>query len=152
MEARKQPFTVLLVEDEPADAELVKIAFREGRLMVDLHHVFDGVEALEYLRSTQGSANAGPNAPPRPDIILLDLNMPRLNGREFLNTVKADPELAVIPVVVLTTSDVERDVMESYEQGAAGYVVKPVDVEEFIRAIQGVEQYWVTVVRLPPVG
>lgn len=138
-------FTVLLVEDDPADAELIKMAFAEGRLLVDLHHVLDGVEAFEFLgRETRAVAGA-----PRPDLVLLDLNMPRMNGREFLQEIKQDSNLCGIPVLVLTTSDVERDVVESYHLGAAGYIVKPVDLEQLIRALKGIENYWFTVVKLP---
>jgi CheY-like chemotaxis protein len=138
-------FTVLLVEDEIADADLVRMAFEESRVLVRLHHVVDGVEALKFLRrETEASATAA-----RPDLILLDLNMPRMNGREFLQEVKQDEELRAIPVVVLTTSDVERDVVESYGLGAAGYVVKPVDLDQLINAIKGMESYWFTVVKLP---
>ncbi|MCF8016134.1 MAG: response regulator [Chromatiaceae bacterium] len=138
-------FTVLLVEDEIADADLVRMAFEETRVLVRLHHVVDGVEALKFLRrETEASAAA-----PRPDLILLDLNMPRMNGREFLQQVKQDEDLRAIPVVVLTTSDVERDVVESYGLGAAGYVVKPVDLDQLIHAIKGMESYWFTVVKLP---
>ena len=138
-------FTVLLVEDEAADADLVQMAFEEGRLLAHLHHVIDGVEALEFLRR-EGDRFADA---PRPDLILLDLNMPRMNGREFLESIKQDPDLRRIPVVVLTTSDVERDVVASYDLGASGYVVKPVDLDQFMKAIQGIKRYWVTVVKLP---
>lgn len=138
-------FTVLLVEDEAADADLVQMAFEEGRLLATLHHVVDGVEALEFLRR-EGERFADA---PRPDLILLDLNMPRMNGREFLEAIKQDPDLRKIPVVVLTTSDVERDVVASYDLGASGYVVKPVDLDQFMKAIQGIKSYWVTVVKLP---
>ncbi|WP_029009424.1 response regulator [Azospirillum halopraeferens] len=136
-------FTILLVEDEPADAELVRIAFREARLLVDLHHVADGVEALEFLR------RAGA---PRPDLILLDLNMPRMSGLEFLDAIKGDPMTAGIPVVVLTTSDFDQDVHRAYAKGASSYIVKPVDVEQFIAAMKMIEQYWVTIVTLPRKG
>lgn len=146
MMIKQRMFTVLLVEDEPADAQLTRLAFEEGRLLVDMHHVLDGIEALEFLRrSTPAYAEA-----PRPDIILLDLNMPRMNGREFLAEVKADEALRRIPVIVLTTSDVERDVVQSYEMGAAGYVIKPVDMDQFVNVVRGIEHYWVTIVDLPP--
>jgi CheY-like chemotaxis protein len=138
-------FTVLLVEDERADAELIEIAFRDGRLVAGLHHVVDGVQALEFLRrGTKAFAGA-----PRPDLILLDLNMPRMNGREFLAEIKNDDALRGIPVVVLTTSDAERDVIQCYDLGAAGYVVKPVDLDHLIQAVQGIKDYWGGVVKLP---
>jgi CheY-like chemotaxis protein len=138
-------FTVLLVEDEVADADLVRMAFDEGRLLAELHHVVDGVEAFAFLRrETDACADA-----PRPDLILLDINLPRMNGREFLQQIKQDPDLRSIPVVILTTSDVERDIFAGYDLGAAGYVVKPIDLDQFIKTIQGISDYWVTVVRLP---
>lgn len=136
--------TVLLVEDTEADAHLTRLAFLEGRFHVDLHHVVDGIDALAFLRREERWANA-----PRPDLILLDLNMPRMDGREFLAEIKKDDDLAAIPVVVLTTSEVQRDVMASYRNGAAGYIVKPLDMDQFIKAIQGLEDYWITLVRLP---
>jgi CheY-like chemotaxis protein len=136
--------TVLLVEDEPADAHLVRLAFEEGRVMADLHHVQDGVEAFEFLRREKGYAQA-----PAPDLILLDLNMPRMDGRQFLQKVKADTALHTIPVVVLTTSDSERDMLYSYDHFAAGYIVKPVDVDAFVKIVRGIGDYWISVVRLP---
>ena len=139
------PFDILLVEDEPADAHLVRSALKESRVLCNLHHVFDGVEALEFLHH-QGAACA---QAPRPDLILLDLNMPRMNGREFLAAVKDDVELKGIPVVVLTTSDVERDVVASYHLGAAGYITKPVDMEQFIDAVRQLGNYWFVLTRLP---
>jgi len=140
-----RPFELLLVEDEPADASLVRSALRENKLLCNMHHVLDGVEALAFLRRE----GAGYAEAPQPDLILLDLNMPRMNGREFLAEMKADGKLAGIPVVVLTTSDVERDVVASYRLGASGYITKPVDMEQFIDAIRQLENYWFTLTRLP---
>jgi CheY-like chemotaxis protein len=137
-------FDILLVEDEPADANLVRSALRENKVLCNMHHVQDGVEALAFLRREGQYRDA-----PHPDLILLDLNMPRMNGREFLAAVKADEELKTIPVVVLTTSDVERDVVASYRLGAAGYITKPVDMEQFIDAIRQLDNYWFVVARLP---
>lgn len=139
------PFDILLVEDEPADANLVRLALKQGRIFCRLHHVADGVEALAFLRR-EGEPNA---SAPKPDLILLDINMPRMNGRELLQILKTDGALSAIPVVMLTTSDVERDVVESYKLGAAGYITKPVDIEQFFHAIQQVETYWFTLTRLP---
>lgn len=139
------PFDILLVEDEPSDAHLVKMAIRENKIWCRLHHVIDGVEALAFLRY-QGDQNADSS---RPDLILLDLNMPRMNGYEFLAAIKADDVLATIPVVVLTTSDVERDVIASYKMGAASYITKPVDMEQFIDAIRQIDSYWFSLNRLP---
>ena len=138
---------VLLVEDEPADAHLVRLAFEEGQVMIDLHHVSDGVEAFAFLRHEGAYAGA-----PTPDLILLDLNMPRMDGRQFLQKVKLDGALHSLPVVVLTTSDAERDMLDSYDHFAAGYIVKPVDVDDFIRIVRGISDYWVNIVRLPGHG
>ncbi len=140
-----RPFEILLVEDEPADAHLVKLALKKGRVLHGFHHVTDGVEALEFLRR-QGERF---REAPRPDLILLDMNMPRMNGREFLAAVKQDAALASIPVVVLTTSDVERDVVSTYQLGAGGFITKPVDMEQFTDAICQLEEYWFALVRLP---
>ncbi|MDD2914527.1 MAG: response regulator [Gallionella sp.] len=138
-----QPFNILLVEDELADAHLVRTAIRECKAHCNLHHVVDGLEALAFLR------REGDRYGSQPDLILLDLNMPRMNGREFLAAVKADQSLASIPVVVLTTSDAERDVATVYKLGAAGFVTKPVDMREFIEAMENLLGYWLTLTRLP---
>jgi len=140
-----QPFDVLLVEDEPADANLVRVALKESRILCRLHHLSDGVEALAFLRR-EGELY---RTAPRPDLILLDLNMPRMNGQELLRIIKDDLALNTIPVVILTTSDVERDVVASYQLGAAGYVTKPVDIEQFIEAIRQIGRYWFVLVLLP---
>ncbi len=135
---------ILLLEDEPADAYLVKMALKEGKIMANLHHVIDGSEGLDFLQKVGKYANA-----PRPDLIFLDLNMPRMNGCEFLEAMKANALLNDIPVVVLTTSDVENDVVRSYQLGAASYITKPVDMSQFISAIHQLNEYWFTLVRLP---
>ena len=136
--------TVLLVEDEPADAHLVRLAFEEGHVLADLHHVLDGVEAFAFLRREGDYAHV-----PTPELILLDLNMPRMDGRQFLRKIKDDPTLHTLPVVVLTTSDAERDMLDSYDHFAAGYIVKPVDVGDFIKVVRGIGDYWINLVRLP---
>ncbi|OIR09105.1 response regulator rcp1 [mine drainage metagenome] len=146
MTASNTPFAVLLVEDDDADAHLTKVALAESRILVDLHRVSDGIEAFDFLRRQ----SAGFDTAPRPDLILLDLNMPRMDGREFLTRIKQDPALCQIPVVVLTTSDVEQDIERSYHLGAAGFVTKPVDVDQFMKAIGQLNDYWFTLVRLPP--
>ncbi|WP_404355763.1 response regulator [Methylotuvimicrobium sp. KM1] len=140
-----QPFDILLVEDEPADAHLVKSALKENKVYCQLHHVLDGRDALDFLRR---EGDVYKNAP-QPDLILLDLNMPRMNGREFLSVIKTDEHFSAIPVVVLTTSDVERDVVASYKLGAASYITKPVDMAQFIDAIRQLDNYWFTLTRLP---
>ncbi|ADH86197.1 response regulator [Desulfurivibrio alkaliphilus] len=138
-------FDVLLVEDEPADAHLVQLGLEENEAPCRLHHVKDGLVALDFLRR-QGESFA---SAPRPHLILLDLNMPRMNGRELLAELKADPGLAAIPVVILTTSDSPQDVEASFQAGAAGYIVKPAGMEEFNAALKGLERYWFELVRLP---
>ncbi|MDD5177068.1 MAG: response regulator [Sterolibacterium sp.] len=138
-------FNILLVEDEKADAHLVKAAILENRILADLQHVLDGREALEYLRHQDPRFVDAR----RPDLILLDLNMPRMDGRELLTALKQDRDLCNIPVVVLTTSEVERDVIASYNLGAAGYITKPMDVVQFIAVIRDLGNYWFTLVRLP---
>jgi len=135
---------ILLLEDEPADAYLVKMALREGKVLANLHHVVDGREGLDFLNKVGKYADA-----PRPDLIFLDLNMPRMNGTEFLKAVKADETLNEIPIVVLTTSDVENDVVRCYQLGAASYITKPVDMPQFISAVNQIGEYWFTLVRLP---
>ena len=142
----EQPrFVILLAEDEPADAHLVKTALVENEIPADLHHVVDGREAFEFLRR-QGPRFA--NAP-RPNLILLDLNMPRMDGRECLAALKQDATLRDIPVVILTTSEVERDVVASYHLGAAGYITKSADMLQYLAAIRGLGHYWIGLVRLP---
>lgn len=140
-----KPFVILLAEDEPADAHLVKMALKENRIQANLQHVVDGREALAFLRR-EGARFADA---PRPDLILLDLNMPRMDGRECLAAIKQDKSLHDIPVVVLTTSDVERDVAASYDLGASGYITKPLDVLEFVKVMGDVGNYWISLVRLP---
>lgn len=135
---------ILLLEDEPSDAYLVKMALKEGKVLAHLHHVVDGRDGLDFLNKTEKYANA-----PRPDLIFLDLNMPRMNGCEFLTAIKADARHKGIPVVVLTTSDVEKDVISSYQLGATSYITKPVDMPQFVKAIQQIGEYWFSLVRLP---
>ncbi|MFA6014996.1 MAG: response regulator [Gallionellaceae bacterium] len=144
MNIEKHRFIILLAEDEPADAHLVKAALNENHILADLHHVLDGREALEFLHREGQFSDA-----PRPDLILLDLNMPRIDGRGFLAAIKLEADLRTIPVVVLTTSEVERDVVSSYDLGAAGYITKPVDIVQFIAAIRCMSNYWVDLVRIP---
>ncbi|MFP4155495.1 MAG: response regulator [Halothiobacillaceae bacterium] len=138
-------FSVLLIEDEPADAHLIRMAFDESRLLVRLEHTEDGADALDYLNRRAGYEDAI-----RPDLILVDLNMPRMDGRGFLKAVKKDPNLRSIPVVVLTTSQAESDVFDSYDLGAAGFIVKPLDVNDFIEQVRALGDYWITLVRRPP--
>lgn len=137
-------FVVLLVEDEPADVHLTRMAFRKSRLLVKMCDVGDGVEALTFLRQQAPYQDA-----PRPDIILLDLNMPRMDGKTLLQHLKQDEDLKRIPAIVLTTSEAESDIVDTYDLGCAGFVTKPVDLVQFLQAIQNVEDYWLTLVKRP---
>lgn len=139
-----QPIEVLLVEDDPGDALMTREAFAEHKVGNRLHVVSDGVEALRFLRREGEYAQA-----PRPHLILLDLNLPRKDGREVLQEIKQDENLARIPVVVLTTSEAEEDVIHSYQLHANAYVTKPVDFDQFIKVVQQIDDFFVTVVRLP---
>ncbi|GHF78399.1 response regulator [Deinococcus ficus] len=136
------PINILLVEDSEADIELTREAFQAAQIANVMHVARDGVEALELLQS-------GPELDYRPDLILLDINMPRMNGLELLNVLKTDPALRTIPVVVLTTSSAEEDILRSYQSHASSYVVKPIDFEQFFSAIQALGRYMLTIVRLP---
>ena len=135
---------VLLVEDNPADARLTQEALRESKMLNHLHHVKDGIEALQFLRREDPYHDA-----PTPDVMLLDLNLPRKDGRQVLSEMKQDPKLCLIPVVVLTTSEAERDILRSYELHANCYITKPVDLEKFIYIVQTIETFWLAVVTLP---
>lgn len=129
---------ILLVEDDPADHKLVKNSFSRSKIANELHIVTSGEQALEYL---QRSKNGDPQTP-IPDLILLDLNMAGMGGREFLKCLKADDELGIIPVVILTTSDSDKDVLESFKLQAAGYINKPITLEEFQDVMQDLTEYW----------
>jgi len=139
-----QPVEILLVEDNPGDVELTLEALDEARLRNRVHVANDGVVAMQFLRREGPHTEA-----PRPDLVLLDLNMPKKDGREVLREIKNDPDLRRIPVVVLTTSEAEQDVLNAYEHRANAYIVKPVDFEQFFRTIRSLEDFWLTVVRLP---
>ncbi len=142
-----KPVTFLIAEDDPDDRFLIKEAFQESLLTNSIYFVQDGVELLDYLRRQGKFANTA-EAPPA-DLILLDLNMPRKDGREALAEIKSDPRLRYIPVVVLTTSKAEEDIMRSYDIGAASYITKPVTFDGLVEAIRQLKQYWVQIVRLP---
>ena len=138
------PIEILLVEDNPDDADLTMDALRDGRVRNHVTWVEDGVEAMACLRRERQYAAA-----PRPDLILLDLNMPRKNGREVLAEVKQDPDLRRIPVVVMTSSDDEKDIMAAYNLYVNCYVTKPVDLDQFLTVVKSIEHFWFTVVKLP---
>ena len=135
---------ILLVEDNPGDVRLTREALKEGKVLNHLNVVDDGVEALAFLRREDKYANAV-----RPDLILLDLNLPKKDGREVLAEIKADAGLKKIPVVILTTSAAEQDILKTYDLHANCYIIKPVDLEQFIKIVQLIEDFWFTIARLP---
>ncbi len=139
-----RPIEILLVEDSPSDADLTVDAFSEARVLNNLHWVKDGVEALTFLRRQGQYSDV-----PRPDLILLDLNMPKKDGREVLAEIKADSQLKRIPVIILTTSAAERDILKTYELNGNCYVTKPIDVEQFMSVIKLIEAFWLALVQLP---
>ena len=136
---------ILLVEDNPGDVRLTIEALKEAKVRNRLSVVSDGVEALAFLRNQDQYAAA-----PRPDLILLDLNLPKKDGREVLAEIKADSDLKVIPVVVLTTSNAEKDLVQAYESHANCYITKPVDFQQFLIVIKSIENFWLNIVKLPP--
>jgi len=137
------PADILLVEDNPGDVRLTKEVFKEGQIYTTLHVVTDGIEALDFLYRRGDHTDA-----PCPDIILLDLDLPRKDGGEILAEINDDPELSRIPVIIMTSSDTEEDVVRSYDFRANAYLTKPVDPEEFIDVVQSFQQFWLSVVRL----
>jgi two-component system response regulator len=139
------PIDILLVDDDQGDVLLTTKALHQGKLVNKIHVAHDGVEAMEFLRREGAFANA-----PRPDLIFLDLNMPRKDGREVLEEIKHDDELRAIPVVVLTTSDADRDILHSYHLHANCYVTKPVGMDQFLNVVRDIQGYWFSVVKLPP--
>ncbi|MFP3965869.1 response regulator [Actinomadura fulvescens] len=139
-----RPIEVLLVEDDPGDVLLTTEAFEHNKVKNNLHVVNDGEQAMAFLRREEPYAGA-----PRPDLVLLDLNLPRKDGREVLEEIKDDEELRSVPVVVLTTSEADEDILRSYHLHANAYVTKPVDFDQFIRVVRQIDDFFVTVVKLP---
>ena len=139
-----QPIEILMVEDNPGDVRLTQEALREGKVRNHIHVLTDGVEALAYLRRQGRYANAS-----RPDVILLDLNLPKKDGREVLAEIKVDPNLLRIPVVILTSSEAEEDILKAYNLHANAYVAKPVGLEQFIAVVRQIEGFWLEIVKLP---
>ncbi|MBI5559236.1 MAG: response regulator [Deltaproteobacteria bacterium] len=137
---------ILLVEDDPGDVELTKEGLHAAKTLVNLHVVDDGEKAIKFLRKETPYADAV-----RPDIILLDLNMPRKNGQETLQEIKADPSFRAIPVVVLTTSEAETDIVRCYDLGANCYISKPISFEAFTKVVAMIEEFWFTIVRIPSI-
>jgi CheY-like chemotaxis protein len=140
-----KPIDILLVEDNPGDARLTREALQQSKVRNQLHHARDGEEALAFLRREGRFADA-----PAPDMILLDLNLPRRDGREVLEEIKQDHALMHIPVVILTSSQAEEDILRTYRLHANCFITKPVDLEQLTKVVHGIEQFWFTLVRLPP--
>ena len=144
LEASVRPIDILLVEDNEGDARLAREALKESRIRNTIHHVTDGEEALAFLRGR--GAYAGK---PRPDLVLLDLNLPKKDGREVLADIKNDDGLKSIPVVILTISKDEEDVLRTYNLHANCYITKPIDLTQFMRVVRAIEDFWLTIVKLP---
>ena len=140
-----RPIEILLIEDSPSDAALTIEALQAGKIVNNLNCIVDGVEAMAYLRK-QGKFTESS----RPDLIMLDLNLPKKDGREVLQELKSDPSLKLIPVIVLTTSKADKDVLQSYALNANCFITKPVDFQQFIDVIRSIERFWLSVVTLPP--
>ena len=141
---RGKPIDILLAEDNEGDARLAKEAMRDSKVINTIHHVPDGVEAMAFLRKEGKYADA-----PRPDLILLDLNLPRKDGREVLADIKEDEDLKRIPVVILTVSNDEADILKTYNLHANCYITKPIDLAQFIKVVKSIEDFWLTIVKLP---
>jgi chemotaxis family two-component system response regulator Rcp1 len=139
-----QPINILLVEDNPGDVRLTQEALKDAKVRNELSVVSDGVEALKFLRREEPYGDAT-----RPDVILLDLNLPKMDGREVLAEIKSDERLRRIPVVILTTSKAEQDILRTYNLHANCYITKPVDLDQFITVVRSIEDFWLTIVKLP---
>jgi CheY-like chemotaxis protein len=139
-----RPIEILLVEDNPGDVRLTQEAFADARVRNNLHIATNGEEAMDFLRHTGKFSGA-----PRPDLVLLDLNLPKKNGMEVLEEMKHDKTLRPIPVVILTTSEAERDILKAYNSHANCYIAKPLDLEQFVSVIQTIEAFWFSIVKLP---
>jgi CheY-like chemotaxis protein len=141
---RYKPINILLVEDNPADIRLTQEVFKEGKVHNTLNIVMDGEDALNYLRKKEKYKNVI-----TPDLVLLDLNLPKKDGREVLADIKADEDLKLIPVIILTTSESEQDILNTYSNHANCYIMKPVDFDRFIDVVRSIEEFWLTIVKLP---
>lgn len=140
-----RPINILIVEDNRADVRLIQEILKEGRILVDLNHVEDGIQAMSYLRKEYKYKDIE-----SPDLILLDLNMPKKSGFEVLKEMKEDQDLRRIPVIVMTISKSEEDILKSYNLYANAYIVKPVEINQFIDAVKSIQEFWLTIVKLPP--
>ena len=147
MNDRARPAEILLVEDSPSDAELTRVAIQEGKIDNNLHHVKDGAEAMAFLRREGPYASA-----PRPDLILLDLNLPKKSGLEVLREIRSDPQLKSLVVTILTTSRDENDILDAYGLNVNAYITKPVDLKQFFQTITSLDHFFLRVVTLPPNG
>jgi two-component system, chemotaxis family, response regulator Rcp1 len=136
---------ILIVEDNPGDARLIKEVLNSNKIYTSLHMVKDGVEAMEFLRNEGKYSSV-----PKPDLIILDLNLPRKDGREVLSEIKSDTELKHIPIVIMTISQAEEDILKSYNLHANCYITKPIDLNQFIKVVKSIEDFWFTIVKLPP--
>ncbi|MCK4224312.1 MAG: response regulator [candidate division Zixibacteria bacterium] len=145
-----KPAVILLAEDDPGDQELTRRALEQSRIRNELYIVEDGEEALDYL--LRRGKYEDPASSPKPDLMLLDLNMPKMDGKQLLKQMRADPNLRRIPVVALTTSKQESDIIRTYDLGANSYIVKPVNMDQFINAVKVLKDYWFQIVVLPPRG
>lgn len=147
MDAQKfnRPIEILMVEDNPGDVRLAQEALKENKILNNMHVTMDGEEAMAFLNREGIYEDA-----PRPDVILLDLNLPKKDGREVLGEIKKDPKLKRIPVVVLTTSRAEEDIIKTYDLHANCYITKPVDLDRFISVVKSIENFWLSIVKLPP--
>jgi CheY-like chemotaxis protein len=142
---KSRPIEILLVEDSAGDVRLVKEGFKENKFLNNLHVARDGVEAMKFLHQEGEYADAV-----RPDLILLDLNLPKKDGREVLAEVKGDEDLKRIPVVIMTVSEAEEDILKTYNLHANCYITKPIDLGQFIKVVRSIESFWLTIVKLPP--
>jgi chemotaxis family two-component system response regulator Rcp1 len=139
-----KPINLLIVEDNPGDVRLIREALREGRVRNKIYSVADGEEAMAYLYKQDNFSEA-----PRPDLILLDLNLPRKDGREVLAEIKSDKDLNSIPVVILTSSEAEKDILKAYDLNANCFITKPVELDQFLSVVRSIENFWLSVVKLP---
>ncbi|MDQ3728848.1 MAG: response regulator [Actinomycetota bacterium] len=139
-----EPIKILLVEDQPADIRLTQEVLKQGKVANELHVAEDGEKAMEFLRKEGDYADM-----PRPDLVILDLNLPRMDGKEVLRAIKTDPDLLQIPVIMLTTSAAERDIVDAYSHHVNAYITKPIDLDEFVGVVSSIEQFWLSIVRLP---
>jgi two-component system response regulator len=141
------PIDILIIEDNEGDARLIKEVLSDGKIANLLHNVKDGVQAMAFLRKEGSYVNVV-----MPDLIILDLNLPKKDGREVLSEIKDDPELKKIPVVIMTTSQAEEDILKSYNLHANCYITKPIDLNQFIKVVKSIEEFWFSIVKLPPKG